>query len=93
MNTKTITLSALALAAGSALAAPVEIQVSVENLAPQNSVAFAPLRVGFHSGSYDSFDEGPPPGPRSSRLPRAARALIGSCFRGRRPRARRWAPC
>ena len=58
MNTKTITLSALALAAGSALAAPVEIQVSVENLAPQNSVAFAPLRVGFHSGSYDSFDEG-----------------------------------
>lgn len=58
MNTKTITLSALALTAGCALAAPVEIQVSVENLAPQNSVAFAPLRVGFHSGSYDSFDEG-----------------------------------
>ena len=58
MNTKTITLSALTITAGSVLAAPVEIQVSIENLAPQNSVAFAPLRVGFHSGSYDSFDEG-----------------------------------
>lgn len=40
------------------LAAPVEIRVSVENLAPQNSVAFAPLRVGFNSGVYDAFNEG-----------------------------------
>ncbi len=46
-------------AAGSvASAEPVQIQVTVENLAPANSVAFAPLRVGFHGGTYDSFDNG-----------------------------------
>ena len=58
MNFKTMTIAAIAAAAGSTLAQPVEIQVNVENLAPQNSVAFAPLRVGFHNGTYDSFDEG-----------------------------------
>lgn len=47
-----------ALAVASAAGAPVQIRVTVENLAPANSVAFAPLRVGFHSGVYDSFDEG-----------------------------------
>lgn len=34
------------------------IEVTVENLAPTNSVTFAPLRVGFNNGTYDSFDEG-----------------------------------
>lgn len=41
-----------------AWAVPVEVQVTVENLAPANSIAFAPLRVGFNSGLYDSFDAG-----------------------------------
>jgi len=36
----------------------VQIQVTVENLSPINSVAFAPLRVGFHGGTYDSFNDG-----------------------------------
>ncbi|MCR9075802.1 MAG: spondin domain-containing protein [bacterium] len=58
MNTKTLTLTALALVAASATAQPVEIRVDIENLAPQNSVAFAPLRVGFHNGTYDSFNNG-----------------------------------
>ncbi|MHA7813335.1 MAG: spondin domain-containing protein [Phycisphaerales bacterium] len=58
MNTKTITVAALALAAASATAQPVEIRVDIENLAPQNSVAFAPLRVGFHNGTYDAFNNG-----------------------------------
>ena len=44
--------------AGVASAQTVELRVNVENLAPQNSVAFAPLRVGFNNGSYDSFDNG-----------------------------------
>lgn len=45
----------------SAHAAPVQIRVSVENLAPANSVAFAPLRLGFHDGTFDSFDIGVAP--------------------------------
>lgn len=53
---------ALAIAVGAAAlpsrADVVQLRVSVQNLAPQNSVAFAPLRVGFNSGVFDSFDEG-----------------------------------
>lgn len=40
------------------LAADVQVQVTVENLAPTNSISFAPLRVGFNNGTYDSFDNG-----------------------------------
>ena len=58
MNTTTLTVTALALVAASATAQPVEIRVDIENLAPDNSVAFAPLRVGFHNGTYDSFNNG-----------------------------------
>jgi len=47
-----------ALAVASAAGAPVQIRVTVENMAPANSVAFAPLRVGFNNGTYDAFDEG-----------------------------------
>lgn len=36
----------------------VTIRVTVENLAPENSVAFAPLRVGFHNGTFDAFNTG-----------------------------------
>ncbi|MFN9969867.1 MAG: spondin domain-containing protein, partial [Phycisphaerae bacterium] len=32
--------------------------VNVRNLAPTNSISFAPLRVGFHSGVYDAFNSG-----------------------------------
>lgn len=44
-------------------AAVVQLTVTVENLAPQNSVAFAPLRVGFHSGVFDAFNIGQVAGP------------------------------
>ncbi|MGE0538254.1 MAG: spondin domain-containing protein [Pirellulales bacterium] len=40
------------------LADTVQVQVTVENLAPTNSIAFAPLRIGFGNGSFDSFDTG-----------------------------------
>ncbi|MEO0586065.1 MAG: spondin domain-containing protein [Planctomycetota bacterium] len=43
---------------GVSQAAAVQVQVTVENLAPDNGVSFAPLRVGFHSGVFDAFDEG-----------------------------------
>lgn len=48
----------LALAASAANAAVVQISVTVENLAPGNSVSFAPLRFGFHNGSFDAFNNG-----------------------------------
>jgi len=34
------------------------VTVKIENLAPVNSVSFAPLRVGFGTGSFDAFDQG-----------------------------------
>lgn len=42
----------------SAHSAKVQLQVTVENLAPQDSIAFAPLRLGFNSGTFDSFNIG-----------------------------------
>jgi hypothetical protein len=53
----------LAAAAGlilstQASAADVHVQVTVENLAPTNSISFAPLRIGFNNGTYDSFNDG-----------------------------------
>lgn len=47
------------LAAGSfAQAAMVELRVNVQNLAPVNSISFAPLHLGFHSGGFDAFNLG-----------------------------------
>lgn len=48
----------LTLASGAASAGNVQLRVTVENLAPTNSITFAPLRVGFHNGSYDAFNNG-----------------------------------
>ena len=33
-------------------AALVNLKINVENLAPTNSVSFAPLRVGLHNGTF-----------------------------------------
>ena len=48
---------ALAMTAG-AHAAQVQVQVRVENLAPSNSITFAPLHLGFHAGTFDAFNIG-----------------------------------
>lgn len=61
MKSVSVAAVSLALFAGAAAAGPVQIQVTVENLAPANSITFAPLRVGFHRGIYDAFDEGEAP--------------------------------
>jgi len=50
-------ISVLALS-GLAHAQPVELRVTIRNLSPANSLSFAPLRVGFHNGTYDSFNNG-----------------------------------
>ena len=39
-------------------AANVEVKVTVQNLAPTNSISFAPLRLGFNNGSFDAFNIG-----------------------------------
>lgn len=39
-------------------AAIVDVTVTVQNLAPTDSISFAPLHVGFHSGRFDAFDLG-----------------------------------
>jgi hypothetical protein len=47
----------LATATGSQ-AAPMVVNVTVQNLAPAGGIAFAPLHVGFGNGSFDAFDLG-----------------------------------
>lgn len=42
----------------SAQAAVVDVTVTVQNLAPTNSISFAPLHVGFNNGSFDAFNLG-----------------------------------
>lgn len=53
-------LAALAAAGAtlSAQAALVDVTVTVQNLAPANGIAFAPLHLGFHSGVFDAFNLG-----------------------------------
>jgi hypothetical protein len=53
---------AVALCAA-AHAAPLQVTVSVTNLAPTNSISFAPLRLGFNKGTYDAFNLGQVAGP------------------------------
>lgn len=56
--TVSISLAALSMISGLAAANPVKLRVTATNLAPQNSVTFAPLHVGFHNGSFDAFNNG-----------------------------------
>lgn len=54
-----ISIGALALITStSVLAANVKVNVKVENLAQLNSIAFAPLHVGFNNGTFDAFNIG-----------------------------------
>ena len=51
-------LAALFALCASAQAAVVTVTVTVQNLAPDNSISFAPLHVGFNNGSFDAFNLG-----------------------------------
>lgn len=53
-------LFGIALMPTQSQAALLDVTVTIENLAPTNSVSFAPLRVGFHNGTFDAFDNGSP---------------------------------
>ena len=54
------TAAALLAAATAAQSVPVPVQVTVtiENLAPTNSISFAPQHLGFNTGSFDAFNLG-----------------------------------
>lgn len=52
--------AALALCA-TAGAAQLTLNVTVENLAPSNSISFAPLHLGFNNGSFDALNSGQTP--------------------------------
>ena len=60
LSTLSRALAAQSLLAGgvSAGAAQVQVTVNIENLAPANSVSFAPLHLGFNNGSFDAFNIG-----------------------------------
>ncbi len=49
-------LSAAGVVVSAADAALIQVRVRTDNLAVANSVSFAPLRVGFHNGTFDSFN-------------------------------------
>ena len=46
----------------------VEVKVTVENLTDTGGVLFTPLWVGFHDGSFDSYDTGSPASPGLERI-------------------------
>ena len=49
---------ALLVAAEAASAAFVNVTVTIQNVSPVNSTSFAPLRLGFHNGTFDAFNAG-----------------------------------
>ncbi len=55
------TLTSMGLSTG-ANAAAVDVTVKIENLAPANSISFAPLHIGFNNGTFDAFNLGAAPG-------------------------------
>lgn len=57
-RSKAFVLLGIAALTAAAHAQPVELRVTVQNLAPANSVSFAALRLGFHNGTFDSFNNG-----------------------------------
>jgi hypothetical protein len=48
------------MAANNSFAASVQLQVTIQNNAPIGGVAITPVWVGFHDGSFDSYDSGSP---------------------------------
>lgn len=61
MYSKRILHPLIAIAMGLGLhaqAAATQLSVTVENLTPDGGVYFTPMWVGFHDGSFDSFDLG-----------------------------------
>ncbi len=56
--TQTSVVASMLMLAAPAYASFVQVTINVENLAPANSVSFAPLRFGFNNGTFDAFNQG-----------------------------------
>lgn len=56
-------LAGVIATSGAAMATQVNLTITAENLAAANSVSFAPLHFGVHSGVFDAFDLGQAAGP------------------------------
>jgi hypothetical protein len=90
--------AAAAALAFCASAGAAQIQVTIENLVPATGISFAPLHVGFGSGSFDSFNIWP--GGRPPRLFPSPNSVAAANGRRRslppnrmRPAARSVVPC
>ncbi|MBK7767732.1 MAG: spondin domain-containing protein [Sulfuritalea sp.] len=58
-NVRHLAAIAASLSLGSAAhAAQINLTITAENLAPTNSISFAPLHFGIHNGSFDAFNIG-----------------------------------
>ena len=51
-------VSAALISSSAAYAQQRMVTVTVNNLAPTNSISFAPLHLGFHQGVFDAFNNG-----------------------------------
>jgi len=58
IRSKALIVLSIAGVTAAAHAQPVQLRVTAQNLAPANSISFAALRLGFHNGTYDSFNNG-----------------------------------
>lgn len=57
--TRPVLVAAALLACAAAAQAQTQmVTATITNLAPTNSISFAPLHVGFHNGSFDAFNLG-----------------------------------
>jgi len=55
-------LAGVLATSGAAMAAQVNLTITAQNLAAPNSISFAPLHFGVHSGVFDAFNIGQVPG-------------------------------
>ncbi len=52
------TTTALMIAVAATTASALEVRVTIENIAPTGGTVLTPVWVGFHDGSFDSYDGG-----------------------------------
>jgi hypothetical protein len=72
---------ALLVAAVPATAEPLSIRATIENLSPTEGVYLTPLWLGFHDGSFDSYDAGSPASVELERLAEDGNAVpLSSAF-------------
>lgn len=58
IRTLALVVAILATSTGLLKAQDALVEVTIENIAPENGVVLTPVWVGFHSGSFDSYNGG-----------------------------------